>query len=218
MKNIHLQYSPWEEMSAEVQSLFIEWMDNNPKKGQSFYELYFYWYNIPHELSHILRGCYSSRGDTNWQEENAVNSFAVAYWKARGEANRLQQFRQLVLSAFSKLEDPVPSGEDRSSYLDEHYGELVPIPSAYGHFQFSMVLNALEEKQSFIQTLHSLITTQAIEAVSPHSTPYPEITSDLPYQIVSDMRNYLAAYKVELPDIKVIRAYSPNLQFVRWDD
>ena len=218
MKNIRLQYSPWEDMSAEVQGLFVEWMDNDPQKGQSFYELYFYWYNIPHELGHILRGYYSSRGDTNWQEENAVNSFAVAYWKARGESTRLQKFGQLVRSAFSKLEDPVPSGEDRSSYLDEHYDELVPIPSAYGHFQFSMVLNALEEKQSFIQTLHSLITTQAIEATSPHSMPYPEITSDLPYQIVSDMRNYLAAYKVELPDIEVIREFSTNLQFVTWDD
>jgi len=218
MKNIRLQYSPWEDMSAEIQGLFIEWMDNAPQKGQSFYELYFYWYNIPHELGHILRGYYSSRGDTNWQEENAVNSFAVAYWKARGESNRLQQFRQLVRSAFRKLADPVPIGEDRSSYLDEHYGELASVPSAYGHFQFSMVLNALEEKQNFIQALHSLITTQAIETIPPHSTPYPEITSDLPYQIVSDMRNYLAAYKVELPDIEVVREFSPNLQFVTWDD
>jgi len=217
MKNIRLQFTSWEEMPGEVQALFIKWMDNDPQKAQSFYELHFYWFNIPHELGHILRGYYSSRGDTHWQEENAVNSFAVAYWNARGESDRLQQCRQLVHSAYSQLDDPVPKGKDRSSYFDKHYRELGSNPSAYGHFQFSMVLNALEEEQNFIQALHGLITPQAIEAIPPNSMPYPEISSDLPYQIVNDMRNYLAVYKVELPDIKVIRAFSPMIQFVNWD-
>jgi len=217
MKNIRLQYTSWEEMPVEVQAQFIELMDNSVKQGQFFYELYFYWYNIPHELGHILRGYYSSYENSHWQEETAVNSFAVAYWNTRGESNRLQQLRQLVHSAFSRLEDPVPGGEDRSGYFDEHYRELLSNPSAYGHFQFRMVLNALEEKRSFIQALQSLITPQAVERISPYSKPYSEITSDLPFQIVSDMGDFLTAYKVELPEIEIVRSFSQAIQFANWE-
>lgn len=218
MKNIRLQYTIWEEMSTEIQGFFMELMDNDLNRAQFFYELYFYWYNIAHEIGHILRGYHSSRSNIRWQEENAVNSFAVAYWKARGELERLGQVRQFVHSAFIKLEDPVPDGEERSSYFDEHYRDLVSNPPAYGHFQFSMVLNALEEQWTFAQALQGLITPQAVEAPYPRSKPYPEITSDLPYQIISDMRRYLVGYGVELPEIEVVRSFSPNLQFVTWEE
>jgi len=96
------------------------------------------------------------------------------------------------------------------NHSDESYGK--PMAATYDAWYSDLDDDMLEVLGEFADG------DCAIEAIPPHSTPYSEISSDLPYQIVSDMRNYLAPYKVELPDIEVIREFSPNLQFVSWDD
>ena len=40
-----------------------------------------------------------------------------------------------------------------SSYFDRHYSELGSNPSAYGHYQFSMVLSALDDQIDIAQAL-----------------------------------------------------------------
>ncbi|MGA9350544.1 MAG: hypothetical protein WBW48_17325 [Anaerolineae bacterium] len=217
MQNIRLQYTSWEEMPTEVQALFVQWMDNRAEQGRAFYELYFYWFNIAHELGHALRAYYGTSDTSHWGEETAVNEFAVAYWKGRGEAERLLHLRELVGDAFGRLEDPVPPDEGRSSYFDTHYSELSSKPSAYGHYQFSMVLTALGKQLDIAQVLHTLIMPQAHEAAPPPAAPYSVINADLPARIVNDMRDYLASYGVGLPEIQVVRSFSPMIQFIDWD-
>jgi hypothetical protein len=217
MQNIRLQYTTWEEMSEEVQSLFDLWMDNRVGAGQTFYELYFYWFNIAHELAHILRAHYGSQTDSHWKEETSVNDFAVAYWKKRGETKRLYRLRELVNVVFAKLEDPVPTGENRLDYFDNHYRELSTNALAYAHYQFSMVLSALEKQLDFSLALRTLITPQAYEVISLPAATYSVIDADLPPRIVSDMRVYLAPYGVDLPELRINRSFSPMIQFVDWD-
>lgn len=217
MQNIRLQYTTWEEMPKEVQSLFDLWMDNRVGAGQTFYELYFYWFNIAHELAHVLRAHYGSQTDSHWKEETAVNDFAVAYWNGRGETERLFRLRGLVIDAFAKLEDPVPTGENRFDYFDNHYRELSTNALAYAHYQFSMVLSALEKQLDFSQALHSLIKTQVKEVAPQPAVLYSVIDADLPPRIVSDMRIYLAPYGVDLPEMQIVCSFSPMIQFVDWD-
>jgi hypothetical protein len=218
MKNIRIQYTSWEEMPADVQAFFIQWMGNDAERAQTFFELYFYWFVPAHEVAHALRGYYSTHESSHWREETACNSFAVAYWKTRGETKRLWDLREFVREAIGRVADPVPQGENRSDYFDRHYAELGSNPPAYGHYQFSMVLNALEEKLGLTEVLRMYIMPQATEGTAPSTSPYLSISPDLPIQIVHDMKDYLAPFGVDLPDIRVIRSYSPNIEFVDWDD
>lgn len=72
MKNIRLQYAAWEALPSEFQSLFVQWQGNDPVRGQTFYELYFYWFDI----AHVLREQYGSTESSHGDDETAVNSFA----------------------------------------------------------------------------------------------------------------------------------------------
>ena len=145
--SIRLQYARWEELPSEIQAWFAGLMGSQKERGQAFYELYFYWYNIAHELGHVLRAHYGTSAIESgpWDEEIAVNNFAVAYWQARNERERLLRLGGWVREALETLEDPLPPGEERSTYFNTHYSELGTNPSAYGHYQFSMVLAALRQ-------------------------------------------------------------------------
>lgn len=217
MQNIRLQYTSWKEMPSEIHAFFVRLVDGRAEVGQTFYELYFYWYNVAHELGHILRGQYGKDSNSHWTEETVVNQFAVAYWREQGEAERLALLRRLVSDAYSRLEDPTPRGESRAAYFDANYSELTTNPNAYAFYQFGMVLSALDDRLDFFQALLTFIMPQAREAPPRFATPYTNIHPDLPPRIVNDMRENLALYGIDLPEIHVVRAFSPMVQFVDWD-
>lgn len=217
MKNIRLQYAAWEDLPVEFQQLFIAWSGNDAERGKTFYELYFYWFDIPHEVGHVLREQYGLTDSNHWNDETAVNTFAVAYWQQRGENQRLQQLREFVRTIFSNLQDPLPLGEDRASYFNEHYSELATNPPAFGHFHFDMVLAALDNHWDWQQTLRSLISATAKEAVPTPTPLYASISADLPTRIVHDMRAYLIPYGLELPEMNVVCSFAPELLYVVWD-
>lgn len=218
LKDIKLQYARWEDIPAGNKSLFNDWMGADAKIGKSFFELYFYWYNIAHELGHVLRAYHDKSAESPWIEETAVNEFAVAYWRSRGENIRLKKLENLVRTAFTNLSDPLPNGEDRAQYFDAHYMELAQDPSAYGHYQFSMVLMALEKNTSLQVALQTHISPEAKDFAMKNSLgQYGSVDAELPQRIVKDMRKFLALFGVVLPEMQVTCSYSPMIEFVRWD-
>jgi hypothetical protein len=220
LKNIRLQFCRWEDMPAEMQEQFISFMAGNRERGQALYEMYFYWYNIPHEIGHVLRALYNSYAEIFsrgvWGEETAVNQFAVSYWRAKGQTARLLKLENELHLALNNMPDPVPANEDRAVYLNNHYRELTD-PSTYGHYQFNMVRYALAHPFDFSQALKTLVTPKANDGVTIPLSPDFPIDEDLPYRTIDDMRKTLLAYGIHLPDIQIICMYSPSLQFVTWD-
>lgn len=180
MKNIRLQYSVWADLPADFQALFTQWNGGEPAHGQTFYELYFYWFDIPHEMAHVLRERYGATDPHRWRDEVAVNTFAVAYWQARGESERLRKLHMLVNQVLSQLQDPTPPGADQADYFDQNYLELAQNPPAFGFYHFSMVLAALNRPLDWQQALRTLITPEAKDAAPLTRQPYPAITVDLP--------------------------------------
>ncbi len=220
MKNIRLQFARWEDLPAEIQAVFVQFTIGNQQRGRALYELYFYWYNIPHEIGHVLRALYSSfRGnvmDQMWEEETAVNQFAVSYWRAKGQMPRLLHLENEITQALTHIQDPVPANEDRAVYLSRHRQEL-SAPASYAHYQFNMVRSAMSHPLDFSQALKKLITPQANDGTTIPLSPDFPLDADLPYRTVEDMRRTLAAYDVHLPEIQVICMYAPAIQFVTWD-
>lgn len=217
LKSVRIQYAMWEQLPPDIQAWFAGIMGNQKERGRAFYELYFYWYNLAHELGHVLQAAYGTAPASSFDAETTVNQFAVAYWHACHENDRLSQLGQWVREALASLEDPVPSGEDRSAYFDTHISELVKNPGAYGHYQFTMVLAVLEHPMSLLHALRTLGTPDVTEGKSVTQSPYSAVDADLPYRIVDDLREVLALYGVNLPEVQVLCAYSPMIQFVRWD-
>ncbi len=213
---IKLQYARWQDLPREVQDLFISFLDGNILRGQRFYQLYFYWYNIAHEVGHVLRGAYQKDRSSMWDEEMACNQLAVAYWRAKGQSSRLLEMEREIRSILSLLPDPVPANEDRAAYFNKHFQEMGSDPAAYGHYQWSMVRSALERPLDFSQALKMLVTPAANDGSTIPLAPDLSIDENLPLRIVGDMERTLAAYGLSIPAIQVVCAYAPALQFVEF--
>ncbi len=215
--NIRIHYARWQDLPPEVKATFAGFMGEGLEQGKAFYQLYFYWYNIAHEIGHTLRTLYGAASGKIWEEEMAVNQLAIAYWRAKGQMGRLLQLESGVRLALSHLADPVPADQDRVQYLNKHFQELGNNPAAYGHYQFSMVKAALERPLDFPQALRTLVTPRASDGATIPLAPDFPLDDQLPYRIVDDMRKTLAAYGLRLPEVQLVCAYAPALQFVLWE-
>ena len=210
---ITIQYALWEDLPSEVRSLFAAFTGKGLAAGKSLYELYFYGYNIPHEVGHILRIVTKTHTERQWDEEMSCNSFAVAFWHAREAVELLRQLEETLNLCILHLADPCPPGEDRADFFNQHYQELSDPPS-YAHYQFNMVLSALSQPMGFEQALHTLYNhTSPLLARLP-APGDPLITSDLPAQTLSEIRTALDAFGLALPEVALEREYTPAIQRV----
>ncbi len=211
-----IQYAQWEDLPPAVQSVFAGFTGKGLADGQKLYELYFYGYNIPHELGHILRSIAGTRSDLNYDEEINANRFAVAFWRARRAVNLLRQVEETLRLCLARLPDPLPPGEDRADYFNKHQRELID-PPKYGHYQFNMVLSALARPESFTQVLQALfnLTPPPEESVARSlALGDPIISPDLPAQTLAEIRSAMEAFGLPLPEITLQRIYTPALQRV----
>lgn len=220
IRNIRLQFARWDDLLVEDQAQFIDFMGGTPEQGKALYELYFYWYNIPHEIAHILRTIYvptnGNLWNRIWEEETAANQIAVSYWRAKGQNVRLLHLENAIQKALVHIPDPVPANEDRAVFLNRHHQDLTD-PSSYAHYQFNMVRYALAHPIDFSHALRTLVSPMANDGTTIPLSPDFPLDEDLPYRTVDDMRKTLYAYGLELPEVQVICMYSPALQFVLWD-
>ncbi len=192
-------------------------MGNQVLAARNFFELYFYWFTIAHECGHILRKSYGTLSESRWVEEETANEFAVAYWRAFGETARLGQLARMVSTARSLLPNPILPDQNPSAYFDTHYEELAGNLPAQTYLQFSWMLQALDRPLDLAQVLRSDITQDGLAVDPPPPLAYPEVQAGLPLRIIPDMRAMLGRYGVRLPEVGVICAYSPEIQFVSFE-
>jgi len=209
----YIQYALWEDLPPEVRSVIAAFTGKGLAAGKSLYELYFYGYNIPHEVGHILRTVAGTRTEQQWEEEMSANRFAVAFWRARGAVVLLRQLEEILTSCLSRMVDPCPPGMDRAGYFNQHYQELIDPPS-YGHYQFNMVLEALAHPMSFEQALQTLFNHSSSRPAHLPPLGDPLITPDLPAQTLLELGAVLDASGLPLPEVAMQRLYTPAIQRV----
>ncbi len=210
---ICIEYALWEDLPPEVQSLFAAFTGQGLPAAKSLYELYFYAYNIPHEVGHILRHTARTGTDRQWDEEMNCNHFAVAFWRLRGAGGLLRQLEEILKNCLSHLADPCPPGVDRASYFNRHYQELSDPPS-YAHYQFNMVLEALAHPLDFEQALQVLVNQASPRSIRLPALGDPRISPDLPAQTLSEIRLALEGTGLLLPEVSLQRLYTPAIQRV----
>ncbi len=208
-----IQYALWEDLPPEVQALFAGFTGKGPEAGKALYELYFYGYNIPHEIGHILRAAAGTRTERQYDEEMSCNRFAVAYWRGRGAVDLLRRLEATLAECLARLADPCPPGADRAAYFNRHYQELIDPPS-YAHYQFNMVLSALAQPLGFGQALQALFNHASSRPARLPPLGEPRITPGLPARTLLEVRLALDDFGLPLPEIALQRLYTPAIQRV----
>lgn len=212
-----LYYTSWEDIPYEFQAFFIEILGGSHARAKDFYQLYFNWFNVAHEMAHILKLKYGTSkylsGDF-WQEEQDANDFAVIYWRHQRQQRRLQLLSEMLKEALSVLPHPVPADASPQTFFNENYAELGKQPAKYGHFQLSFVKEALKLEMDLITVLRTRIHPGAQPADAHVHFEYEEINANLPPRVVEDLRQVIAPFGVSLPSINVIKEFYPLLMFV----
>lgn len=217
MEHVTLHYATWEQVPYELQDWFIKMLGGDLDWARRFYELYFYWYSIPFEMGLILRTRYRSNEKDEihdrWQDEKLMHEFAVAYWRQRGERQRLADLEQLAIPVISNYQSPVPLNST-PEYYNQNYAQLRSEIRKLGYFQLSFFLSALRKNIDFYTAIKTAIYPDAVQPYYTGPLPYRELDADLPSRIVADMRRYLKPYGVELPPTSLVVESTPFIQFV----
>jgi hypothetical protein len=218
LEDIRVQYALWEDLPEGVKAVFAAFTGGDMGKANAFYTLYFYAYNIPHEMGHVLRFLSGSRTALAYDEELACNRFAVAYWRACEANHLLAQLNRMLLSAMQYIQDPCPPSEDRAAYFNRCYQQIGSDPASYAHYQFSMVLQALEETESsppnFGAALEDLFGYRLAQVGVFSSRRDPAPHPNLPEETLLDLNNRLVSFGVLIPPVWAECVYTPAVQRV----
>jgi hypothetical protein len=134
----------WPDLSPEARGLYTVIGGSSADAEAAFATIN--WFYLAHELAHqvlIESGVELGR----YWNERAATAWAVAYWRARGETERLEYLRLLAGAAATRLSsaDPAPEASDRVAYFDRNYATLLTNPPAYGLYQLRMLNDVFAE-------------------------------------------------------------------------
>ncbi len=190
------------EQRALVDSLFTK------ENAEYYYEVYFHWYNVMHELGHALLATNADEPLHPVDEEQLVNDFAVAYWLYYGEAEKLSNLREIVSTTIPRFIRPTSIDKTFVEYAKEMWGhkELYNFNN-YGWFQFHCVSTSLKKRINLESALKKLGGKNLIS--QKRDTFSYAIDDQMVASVLKDAEIALAAWGMNVPSIKL--TYSNDL-------
>jgi len=176
------------------------------------FELYFHWFNLIHELGHVIIEFSSHQRVDPAEEELLVNEFAIAYWKHYGEKEKFQELEWIVTKGLERFGIPndLKVEEDFITYAKEKWRtEEFWSFNSYGWFQFSCVDQAINKDiclESVLTKMGVQTSVYQVEEILKYDEP--ETMSEC---VVFDALTELRKWGVTLPEeINLVYSDDPN--------
>jgi hypothetical protein len=170
-------------------------------------------------LGHTITANYGTYDFSNMElrhmvdEEQLVNSFAVAFWMYYGEEEKIDALEAMVEYVLGNITPPV----DDMSHLD-FMREVVDgkrdaefAMETYGWFQFSIVRDILRERDSL--DLSSILKQMGVENFQlqrVQTLVYPTLGKDNVPVVLADAISVLRDAGVDIPDVYISFNTDPN--------
>lgn len=123
---------------------------------QKKFDLYFHWYNIIHEIGHVLVDTNNVNMD-GVNEELFVNSFAVAYWKEVDKKNNLNRVKEMIHHIIKDIPSPLTKESNFKEFFKKIWGtEIMNSVMMYGYFQLCCVLEAFNLDKNLSDVLQEV--------------------------------------------------------------
>lgn len=123
---------------------------------QKKFDLYFHWYNIIHEIGHVLVNINNVDMD-GVNEELFANSFAVAYWKKVDKKNNLNRVKEMIHHIIKDIPSPLTKESNFKEFFKKIWGtEIMNSVMMYGYFQLCCVLEAFNLDKNLSDILHEI--------------------------------------------------------------
>ena len=182
---------------------------------QYFFDLYFHWYNLIHEIGHCLvekqGACF-----TKAEEEMYVNSLAVSYYRHIGEDQRLSELKKRLDEILNRIPAPMPEGEDLVSFYNRIWNtEQINNVMIYGYFQLRSVLEALNGDT----TLAAVLKNIGIDMKTSNDLikERKDITSENAEYFLKEAIHNLRSLGADIPEIRIDLLNNPMIQRARED-
>ncbi len=135
----------WPTLDPASRSFFLDLTETETEAASLFVALCND-FLVAHELAHWIQRALGADLDRYGAEQNA-NEIAVAYFMTVDEGEpRLVTLRSQLDDALRRLPDPTPLGWAERPYFNDHYGELIGDPRAYGYYQLRFILDAIDRR------------------------------------------------------------------------
>ena len=179
-------------------------------------ELYFHWYNIIHELGHTLMALNSPSRQSDVDEEQLVNDFAVAYWSIYGAKEKWRRFQEKIPEIFLRYRGPEIAPGDYLDYYRQKWNESATFSfHVYGWFQFQCVLESLRKKEPLSSVINRIGVANPIPQPAKTLT-YP-LGLDAPTMIVKDALDILSAWGMKVAkSVSVTFVDNPETHMSCW--
>lgn len=172
------------------------------------FEIYFHWYNVLHELGHVILDFNAASRPHPVDEEPLVNDFAVSYWRHYGEPEKCNALYAIVREAIGRF--TAPTQQNYMDYAKELWGkEALYNFNNYGWFQFSCVQNAIAKNQ----TLEQVMKQMGLVDIYPQKKTVLEysVNDRTPFRVVDEAVKVLVSWGVSFPkDLRVLLSNDPN--------
>lgn len=123
---------------------------------QKKFDLYFHWYNIIHEIGHVLVDINNVDMD-GVNEELFANSFAVAYWKKVDKKNNLNRVKEMIHHIIKDIPSPLTKESNFKEFFKKIWGtEIMNSVMMYGYFQLCCVLEAFNLDKNLSEVLQEV--------------------------------------------------------------
>ena len=191
-----------EEQQAGYRQLFGEAV-------QYRFDLYFHWYNLIHELGHCMVERYGLEMP-EVKEEMFVNEFAVAYYRYAGEAERLEELRNILQGIIDQMPSPVPDGETFLSFYERIWNtdEIMQV-MIYGYFQLNSVLEAMRVNRSLADVAAEL--GASFQSAAARKCP-GGISADNAAAYLETAVGNLTACGLSIPEVRLELLENPLIQ------
>ena len=182
---------------------------------QFYFDLYFHWYNLVHEMGHCIVEKYGVQM-SKVEEEMYVNSLAVAYYRYMGEDERLKLLKERLANILNQIPSPVPEGDTLVSFYSRIWGtDQMNNVMVYGFFQFGSVLEALKAEASLDDVLNKigikLNSTGNVKSCA------ADINAENSAAFITNARENMISLGVDVPEIRIELQDSPMIQCARED-
>ena len=139
----------WSTSPPEMRVVFRTFSGGDGTDAEYFFTAFFNRFLVAHEAAHWFQAQAGRREPTLYENENAANRLAVAFWRTQpgGEAF-LASLERMADVAASNLPDPTPVGQDPVAYFGANYQTLGRNPLQYGYYQFTFMRDALRARHS----------------------------------------------------------------------
>ncbi len=178
------------------------------KNTEETFKLYFWWYNILHEVGHGLIYYNSDKDFSGPEEEQLVNDFAYAYWNFYGGQENLDKLEPIINYAVEHVKNDENSDVNYMQYAQKNWeNESFYTFNNYGYFQFNSVAETLENKKTLEEVLKEM-GIENVELSNGKELEYEIIDKETCDKILYDAIDNVKEWGLEFPT--TYHKYTPD--------